>query len=1740
MSTRKTFDTDVITLRRIFANSVVANIPISSGLVLYTAANGEAVWRDVLTISSINAMSTFLGDDGGGQKLIPGLCTLSTQLNTLSINNFFYQISTVSTVFAYGPTVISSAINVYLSPYGLCTTTISTGNLFTSSLNFIDNTTNLPQVLGVSSGTLLLNGSPIVGDVKMGTITSTVVGLGSAGYVSSAQLLSTSQGLKSYIDSFIDPVELTSSIIGLGTQGFVSTVSLESKLVSTVTGLGSAGYISSSQLLSTTQGIVNSLTNQTQITSTVIGLGTAGYISTSFVTSRLTSTVVGLGTAGYLSSAQLLSTSLGLKLYIDSFIDPVELASTVIGLGTQGFVSTIGLATTVTSTVTGLGTAGYLSTSGLQIALTSTVAGLGSAGYVSSSQLLSTTAGIPAFIAPFFTSTVVGLGTAGYLSSSQLLSTSQGLARYISTFINPNGLTSTVIGLGTASFVSSSGLVAVIVSTVTGLGSAGYVSSSQLLSTTEGVFNTFVYPNQLTSSVASIGNKLTSTVIGLGTAGYVSTIELNATISTLQGEYATSFTTITEHVSSLNVSSLTFGYGVGYLLLPDTHAPTLSTQSLWTSSINGYPFPNGLAITIVEGTPGIIVSSMLTRGVGVISLIVSMTSTMLISTVAGLGSAGYISSSQLLSSVAGLSLATENAFTSTVTGLGTAGYVSSSQLLSSIAGINNVIGPALGSTMIGLGSAGYVSSSQLLSSVAGINNVIGPSFGSTVTGLGTAGYVSSSQLLSTTYGIYDYINTFIDPNELTSTVVGLGTQGFISTLGLNYSLASTVTGLGTLGYVSTSQLLSTTLGVYQTITDTANIIGQFDLTSTVTGLGTAGYISSAVTTITAGYGITITPTSGTGNVTVTAQAQSDGWIQTNLVLPPSSIYFLSTHSKTSQIFLPWVYPAQINVGFQSAWLPVINSFSASLSTNIAGFNPSTFMNRLSSSGIVSSNNGTPYVTGIVLTKVSGSSGVQQNVIFPQDGVGAVGRTAYMYYDPVLSALNKWGEIIAYYHNYNNSVNQASTIFAPFVTTGPPTAAQRLQASNITSNALNFYFSTPQFVDSTDPESVATIISYLISYTSVPVAGSRYGTPVYDSNTVTSNTPFTFFASPDGNSAQVIRYAASLYPESTYTFSVTPTNSANQAGPPAVLSNLITSTLTADPILSAVSFTSRYYATTVKRLSDSSNITNLVNTNTDWTTASFTIPVQTTATRGTSLIGACSLSTFFTSPEVIVGPTVFYNGFPAATPATGSQSNLVITPSLPLDKFNGGPVQKTGYFLNAANSVTIQSATFAANSTIYTLHTKQYQSTSAAVTSSDILHNFYYDGDPGTAIVKSLNVNFTTANPTSTLVSGVAVLGNTLTFSTITTGSNLGRFFYASPLVNYTNTIQTAATTATETTLTNIISGYRAGQFLSNQAIVFSNGSIQSGSLTAVYSSNITMTATVNNAAGSSASYNAYISSLVDGPSVSLLATIPTTRLSASTSSAVIGCRVWSYTSYDATTYVPPFIYGGANSYTNVFYNHRDTILTGTASNELQVGNGAHRSKGSTAYSYVNYSGLYYNASNTNTFDYSGVTTSGIRFATFAWNTASSAFNYAKLTLVINYLSNQTDALKVYNDQIVFSNGNFPSVAYDKIYVYYRVEDNNSLLPTTADSPSTVWLDANGTIDLLADANTYFIDTTPDLTQIRGGVGPGSTLTSSQITFPTLFIPAFSTVGKDIRILCRIGIPMKWNFAFTTVTARMAL
>ena len=114
--------------------------------------------------------------------------------------------------------------------------------------------------------------------------------------------------------NLLEQASVTSSITGLGTAGYVSTLSLVSSLV----GLGSITYISSPTLISTTGGLQREyqtagFLSGPNLLSTVGGLGNARYISTS----QLTSTVAGLGnffvSSAVLTGADLNSTVIGIS-----------------------------------------------------------------------------------------------------------------------------------------------------------------------------------------------------------------------------------------------------------------------------------------------------------------------------------------------------------------------------------------------------------------------------------------------------------------------------------------------------------------------------------------------------------------------------------------------------------------------------------------------------------------------------------------------------------------------------------------------------------------------------------------------------------------------------------------------------------------------------------------------------------------------------------------------------------------------------------------------------------------------------------------------------------------------------------------------------------------------------------------------------------------------------------------------------------------------------------------------------------------------------------------------------------------------------------------------------------------------------------------------------------------------------------------------------------------------------------
>ena len=274
---RQSYDTELLILRTLFALDPNTNLPISTNYIVTTDGIGGLVWM-----------------------------------------NPFDNLSTVGPGVGYLPSTLANL----------------TSNL--SSLSSLTSTINIQYQAGLSSLSSVLGLAYISSGIYIENLVSTVQGLGSANYVSTLSLVSTTawfQDPSRYISvgnlisttaGFLPNNQLISTVEGLGSAGYLST----SGLLSTVQGLGSSGYISSLQLQSTVQGLSTTLISTLQ--SSLVGLGSIGYVSTT----QLVSTVQGLGSAGYISSSQLQSTMNSI-FAPDTYVSTGALVSTAAGLSTN-------------------------------------------------------------------------------------------------------------------------------------------------------------------------------------------------------------------------------------------------------------------------------------------------------------------------------------------------------------------------------------------------------------------------------------------------------------------------------------------------------------------------------------------------------------------------------------------------------------------------------------------------------------------------------------------------------------------------------------------------------------------------------------------------------------------------------------------------------------------------------------------------------------------------------------------------------------------------------------------------------------------------------------------------------------------------------------------------------------------------------------------------------------------------------------------------------------------------------------------------------------------------------------------------------------------------------------------------------------------------------------------------------------------------------------------------------------
>jgi hypothetical protein len=237
---------DRIVLRKVFAIDPDTGLTVTGGKVLLTDNSGGTSWVPMLNTLSIT-----------GGAVVGNLPSTISSFSTINYINTTW-ISTISTTYlaaicSLGAIITAKTADAIIADLGELYISSATLKADLSTLRSDPSTVStLAPALSTLGFVNLSTLSSFTATQSFST-TSTVIGLGSVGYVSSLHLVSTVIGLGTagYISSITTPISFQSTVIGLGTSGYTSSITL----TSSINGLGTAGFISSSGLVSSIRGL---------------------------------------------------------------------------------------------------------------------------------------------------------------------------------------------------------------------------------------------------------------------------------------------------------------------------------------------------------------------------------------------------------------------------------------------------------------------------------------------------------------------------------------------------------------------------------------------------------------------------------------------------------------------------------------------------------------------------------------------------------------------------------------------------------------------------------------------------------------------------------------------------------------------------------------------------------------------------------------------------------------------------------------------------------------------------------------------------------------------------------------------------------------------------------------------------------------------------------------------------------------------------------------------------------------------------------------------------------------------------------------------------------------------------------------------------------------------------------------------------------------------------------------------
>jgi hypothetical protein len=928
------------------------------------------------------------------------------------------------------------------------------------------------------------------------------------------------------------------------------------------------------------------------------------------------------------------------------------------------------------------------------------------------------------------------------------------------------------------------------------------------------------------------------------------------------------------------------------------------------------------------------------------------------------------------------------------------------------------------------------------------------------------------------------------------------------------------------------------------------------------------------------------------------------------------VQFGNIISDSANIYIPITYPDQTYNGAIPAPVPVIAGCIFQLTTDVTTDVTTILDTRITSTNSNGSAFNSYYVRpvsffntdqkypgytgpgstgsytglqGIVLTNSTAiNSSIKSVPITFSDGIT---RNAIYYNTNSITSLGTTGTISGQYYDYADYSVSTSKSFSWYINgVEPGTDGSSWLFGSKDTNFIKLTYTPPNNIQKDTPNVPGVNIINFKGTFKTTGNTSAYGGPF----TETGATVFGYTGT--WQNQQLNNQFSNLYPESQYYFGLYSQNSAtttysenvyptdvgvgsgygftNDNTKTGILQILTEYNPTSQTQNNTINYlngqifsTSFVTGKTIYAFSDkngSTNITNLFFNNGTITTKSFkSFSVSyNDSSRGNLGAGKklMDINTTITSTSTY-NSTISFKGFPVLSIGTNVTVDSITYSVVGTADMYTSKLQ--GYYL-ISNEFNESFSAPSASSAQYTMTLQQNwyntDETNILGNTSAASQTFYYDTltvNPSINSPSSYSFNDATKNNNNMFnVSGISVIATTATFDLSINVTNLYRYFYVSPVLNY-------AFSGGCTGTTDVPDLYNYNTENNTFTLTVSP------TVSPAFNNSQILNVTANNLYGSTGPQiisAPSISAIYDKPSYNFINNINTNPTSipdiTTSGTGVTGCRVWSNVDSTAVNgnngnaVIPPYYTFTGYSYSQFKYNQSWSIVSTATPNtvttnintsqEIQIYNGHYGTgepSGTGQNGYINYTG-YYNNNNLNNVDYSGVLRSdtSYRYTTFVWKFILSGGGINNYTFTFKNIKVNGSTPSLNGTSTPYSLGtNNP-----RFFLFYRTGepmDNENVNSTL----SSIWVDGN------SNAGTKLSGTTAIFDGNVGSLG-GSNYRSSLTSNDIIRIPdsnVIKIIGSDLvvtvspvpisetaysaYIYCRFGNAMSYNVTYESVT-----